>query len=106
MRSFFPINGATKSLAASSSSGSVPFDATSLPSGEFQVRVYNSGTDAAAIRFDVSGQTITFAGNVPIPGGAVEVITVTNPQNAPITHAYAITASGTPTLYFTPGHGI
>lgn len=104
MRSFFPC-GDTVSLGADTASDSVAFSA-GLPDGEFQVRAYNAGTDAVFVMYAPSGDTITTAKGVPLPGGAVEVLTVTNPARARITNAYAITASGTATVYFTPGHGI
>ena len=108
MRSFAP-TGATVSLGADTASDSVAFSGTGLPDGEFQCRVFNSGTDAVWVAFGPSGATYTAASGseaVPVPGGAVEVLTAQNPAKARATHAYAITASGTATVYFTPGHGI
>lgn len=103
MRSFFPC-GDTVSLGADTASDSVAF-AASLD-GEFQVRAYNAGTDAVFVMYAPAGDTITTAKGVPLPGGAVEVLTVSNPDRSKATRAYAITASGTATVYFTPGHGI
>lgn len=106
MRSFAPISAATVSLGADTSSDSVAFSSTGMPSGEFQVRCYNSGAVDAFVDFGEAGLTIATTTAMPIPGGAVEVLTVPNPQKGKATTAYAMTATGTATVYFTPGHGI
>jgi hypothetical protein len=102
--SFAPIQGATVSRAASSSSSNVAMP--KCPAGAVQVRVYNSGTDLAFVAFGTDSTAAAATTDYPVPGGAIEVITLTNPASARITYAAAITASGTPTLYFTPGYGI
>ena len=62
--------------------------------------------DLTVINLGTSSSVTAAVTDYPVPGGAIEVITVTNPQKDPITHVATITASGTPTLYFTLGWGI
>lgn len=103
MRSFFPA-GDQVSLGADTASDSVAFSGTF--EGEFQVRAYNSGTVDVLVMYSASGDTITAAKGVMLPAGAVEVLTVPNTARSPVTHAYAMTLTGTATVYFKPGHGI
>ena len=98
VNAFYP-NGSTVNLTASTSSGRV---AVTGPGTGANVRVYNSGTDTAFIAFGDSTVTASTTTGMPIPGGAVEMFTL--PQN--ITNIAAITASGSPVLYFTTGQGI
>ena len=104
MQPFHPIIDSTVSLAVTSSTGSVAL--SKLPStGRFQLRIHNAG--AATIFFNRGSSTVTAATtNMPIPAGAIEVITIENAQNSPVTHVAAITSSGTATAYFTVGTGI
>lgn len=102
-KGFAPITGATISVAATTSSGSAAFGAE-LPQGEFDVLVTNGGTVLAFVDFG-NGAPTASAADTPIPGGGSRVLRMTNPQKAPITHVAAITATGTATVYFTPGHG-
>lgn len=107
VQSFQPTMGNTVSLSASSVSSRVLLGGQPSPAGQrFQVRIYNGGPDTAFIRFGDS--TVTAATmDVPVPSGAIEVMSLTVPDNV-TTGAYmaAITASGTATLYFTTGVGI
>lgn len=95
----FQPNGSTVSLTAGTSTGSVAL--TGGGSGS-NVRVYNSGTVVAFVNFGTSTVTAAVASGMPIAPGAVEMFTL--PQS--VTHAAAITAAGTPVLYFTTGQGI
>lgn len=104
MQPFHPIADSTVSISASTSSSRVALQKT--PStGEFHLRIHNAG--AATIFFNRGGSTIdATTSNMPIPAGAVEVITINNAQKEPVTHVAAITASGTATVYFTVGWGL
>lgn len=64
------------------------------------VRVYNSGPSTVFMKFGDSNVTVTVDNGVPVPSGAVEVYSLLR-----ITHIACITASGTATIYFTPGEG-
>lgn len=103
MNPFCPIDDATASVSVTTSSANALIKAD--PEGAFQLRLYNAGTSTAF--YAVGNSSVTAAvTDVPIPSGAVEVITVQNPQSAPVTHIAAITASGTATLYASTGFGI
>lgn len=70
-----------------------------------RVRIYNAGTSDAAIEFGDSTIVAVFptgatGASMVIPAGAVEVLTIGASNLA------AITATGTATLYITPGEGI
>jgi hypothetical protein len=67
------------------------------------VRVYNAGTATIFLAFGDVTVTATTAG-YPVPSGAIEVITVPNVAAAP--NVAGITASGTATVYITPGAGL
>lgn len=103
MRSFHPIPDSTVSISASTTSANVALSKT--PSDRFQVRVYNAGSATVFINRGSSTVTATTS-NMPVPAGAIEVITFNNLPTNPITHVAAITSSGTATVYFTTGDGI
>lgn len=76
--------------------------AGTFPSG-FAVRVANAGSETAFIAFGQgSAATATVAASTPILGGVTQVFEVP----AAVTHISAITASGTTTIYATPGQGL
>jgi hypothetical protein len=94
---FQPVAGGTVSLSASTSSSNVEFQSANLSR---HVRVYNAGAVPAFIAFgEGSGVTASATANMPIAPGSVEVFAAPHPYVA------AITASGSTTLYFTPGEG-
>lgn len=96
--------GLTVSLAASTSSSRVQFNLTA-PGGneEPTARVYNSGTGAVFIRFGDVTATASATTDAPIAPGATEIFRVSG--GTAEQYIAAITASGTATLYITPGHG-
>lgn len=103
MNPFCPIDDATASVSVTTSSAASLIKAD--PEGSFQLRLYNAGT--ATVFYAVGGASVTAAvTDVPLPSGAIEVITVQNPQSSPVTHIAAITASSTATLYASTGFGI
>jgi len=99
MRAFKPAVGGTVSLAVTTTSASVAM--LLVPDSEHQVRLYNAGSATVFVNRGGSGVTATTS-NMPLPAGAVEVLTYTGSA----THLAAITASGTATLYATVGEGI
>lgn len=104
IRPFAPVFGQTVSISATTTSANVAL-ATGLPQGEFQMRVYNAGTDTVYVNFGDSTAAAATTDHI-VPSGAVEVITINNPAKSPITYAAAKAASSTATVYFTPGHGL
>ena len=92
---FRPTNGGTVNLAVTSSSGNVAVQTNG------QVRIYDSGSVAAFCKFGTgAGLTATTTADIPIAPGSVEVMTATGD------HIACITATGTATVYFTPGVGL
>ncbi len=96
------VPGSTVSLAVTTSSARV-----ALPNADGkvkqQVRIYNAGSGLAFIRIDdVNG--VALVTDMPIPPDMVEVLTLA-PTQTP-RYLCAITASGTATLYATPGAGV
>jgi hypothetical protein len=70
-----------------------------------RIRIYNAGSVDAFVEFGDATVTATVPvggtpGSMPVPAGAVEVLTCAQSDVA------AICASGTTTLYITPGEGI
>lgn len=106
---FRPTVGTTKTLSATSTSGSVTFDAKDVSSsttnagtigGHSVMRVYNAGTQTAFCRWGTGAQTATTA-DMPLIPGVVEVF---DKCYADDTFA-AITATSTATIYITCGEG-
>jgi hypothetical protein len=98
VQAFLPNDATTVTLSVSTSSARVAVQ----PSG-FRLRywrLYNAGDATVFITSGASTVTAAVATGMPIPAGAVEVIGSNNAYLA------AITASGTATLYATPGVGI
>ncbi len=88
---------ATANLAATSTSARVQVSATATPQ---EYRVYNAGTVVVFVQEGDSAVTTTTTTGVPLAPGAIEILTFGG------THVAGITASGTATVYFTPGDGI
>lgn len=93
MNKVFGPSGATTSLAATTTTSRV-----ALPSRN--LRIHNGGSNTVFVRFGDSTINATTTDGMPIPGGAVEVF---NHHGA--THLAAIFASGSGTVYLTPGEG-
>lgn len=108
--SFHPNGAATVSISATTASASVAL--VSVPdNGPFQVRIFNAGASTVFVSRGGSSAAATVpsgatAGSLPLPSGAVEVLTFDNTTAHPATYVAAITASGTATVYFTTGRGI
>ena len=92
----------TVNITATTTTGNVSLGepANAAPGGT--VRVFSAaGNPTIFIGFGTSAVTATLAASMPIAGGTIEVFEI--PGAA--TYAAAITASGTGTIYFTPGRG-
>lgn len=99
---FRPNDGATVNIDVSSSSQKVDL---ANGNGAFPVRVMNDGTATAWIKFGITTSlTATTSADIPIPAGAIEVLTV--PPLGGAAFVAAIAAGSTGTIYFTPGQGI
>ena len=97
----FMITGPTVNLTAGTTSGAVAIATGSNGPGVAIIRIRNAGTVDAFVEFGASGVTATLAASAPVAPGTVEAFRV--PQG--VTHAAAITASGSTVVYFTPGEG-
>ncbi len=98
---FTPKAAGTVTVAATTSSGSTRV-ALSM-SGCHQLRIKNiDTTNVAFINFGGASVTAALATGMPI--GAGETVGITVPEEW--THAAAITASSTATVYLTPGNGL
>lgn len=97
---FQPKPGATVSLAVIASSNNAAIDSGGVAKAR-KWRVYNAGSAVAFVSFGGSDVTASTATGTPIPPGAVEVF-----QPSGATHIAGITASGSTSLYITPGEGI
>jgi hypothetical protein len=70
--------------------------------GGCQVRIASpAGTGTAFIKFGASDVGAATSADIPILTGSVELFSV-GPN---VTHVRCIAPAGTPTLYFTSGHG-
>lgn len=92
----FRAGSGTVNIAAGTTSGRVQIT-SSTGLGEY--RVYNSGASTVFIK-EGDGTVTATTSDLPIPAGAVEVLSFGS------TYIAAITATGTCTIYFTPGDGI
>ena len=93
----FAPGGATVSLAATGTTGSVQVQ--SGPNNT-AVRVYNAGSVAVFLACGVSGVVATLAAGMPIAPGTVEIVGCNQ------TYVAGITAGTAATVYLTPGNGI
>ncbi len=94
MNTFQPMPGKSTSISASASTASAAVDNTAP-----QLRIYNAGAATVFIRWGIGAQTAVTT-DMAIPAGVVEVFS----KGAADTVA-AITASGSATVYLTPGVG-
>jgi hypothetical protein len=93
----FQPGGPTVTLAVTATTAKVQVQ----PSGNNKsIRVFNSGTVPVFIACGDSAITATTAAGMPIAPGTVEIIGCT------VTHIAGIAASGTASVYLTPGNGM
>jgi ABC-type uncharacterized transport system permease subunit len=97
----FTALGATVNLAVSNVTGNVALTAVG-DQGGMEVRLYNAGSATVFVNFGISTVAATAAAGMPLPSGAIEIVTV----GPLVTHLAAITAASTATLYATSGRGI
>lgn len=94
----FTPNSSTAQIAATTSTGSV-----ALGGSGPQIEVTNEGPNTAFVAFGGSGVTAAAATGYPVLAGQSKA--VSSGKKTSVTHAAAITASGTATVYFTMGDG-
>jgi len=99
-----PVDDATVTVSVSASS--TPGVAIkSRPTGAFQLRLHNALAGVVFYRVGDSTVQATSA-DVPLPAGAVEVITVKNNDRRQDTHIAFVAASGTGSAYASTGVGL
>jgi|SRR6185437_16390339 hypothetical protein len=107
MKPFHWLDDATVKITASTG-GSDRAKLLRVPSGDFQLEVYNSGAVAVFVRKGKDATVTASSSNPdkPIAPGAVEVLTINNDAASPVTHIAAVAASGSADIYLTVGAGI
>ena len=101
---FVPVPAGTKNLAVTTTTARVAITALSGV-GRMQARIYNAGSVPVFVEVGDVTVVAVVASGMPIAPGATELITV--PDAAGVARYVAgITASGTATLYITPGEGL
>lgn len=101
MSPFTPKPAGTVAISVSASSQA---QLVASEPGVRQIRVMNNGSATVWIDFGGSTVSTTAATGIPVPPGAIEVLTVKK-SDGPI-YAAAIAAAATGSIYFTPGTGI
>lgn len=102
---FQPTDGATKNVSGTTTSANV-LVTNGSPGGRVQVRIVNPGTTTAFVKFGSDNNVAAVAtADVPVLGGSSSILTANVPADGTL-YAAAIMASGTATIYFTPGAGI
>lgn len=104
MQPFHPIDNATLTVSVTSSSS--PQAMKKIPSGKFTARLHNALSEAVFYRFGDNQVVGSTTAGVPLPAGAVEVVTVENSDRNPITHVDIVSASGSGSVYVTTGFGL
>ena len=105
IRVFRPVPASTVSLSATSSTSRVEVLTTSViqnTNGTHIIRVYNAGTVAVFLNFGTVAVTAAVATGMPVAPNSIEVFFV-HPTES---YVSGITASGTATVYITPGIGV
>lgn len=100
---FHPIDRATTTIAASSTTARGAI--LKQPTGRHQIRLLNNTGQLAYYRLTTVTGTATTA-DTPLLDGAIEVVTVENPDNSPITHVAVILGTGTGSFFVTTGAGL
>jgi hypothetical protein len=103
MKPFTPLDDATASIAATTASANAALKQQAT--GAHQLRLFNAGTTPVFWAVGAAGVTAALT-DIPLPGGAIEVVTLANGTSGGATHIAAITQAGTATLYATTGQGL
>ncbi len=103
---FVPNDASTVTISATATNATTAL--VNPGKGPYQVRLYNSGFKTVFIRFGTSNAVTAALTDIPVPPGALEIITLEGGVPAsPITHVAAIcAATEVTTLYVTTGFGI
>jgi hypothetical protein len=102
---FRPVPGATVALACSTSSSNVQAQAGSPGAFSRHYRIYNSGSVPVFIEFGASNAVAAVAPTPGTPGGMAIGPGQAQVFAAVLDWVAGVTASGTATLYITPGEG-
>jgi hypothetical protein len=100
--SFVPSPAGTVTVAATTTSGSTR---VALVGGGRNLLITNAGSGTAFIEFGTSTATAATTTGMPLLSGEILCIGRPDVSGAPATHAVAITATGTATVYVTTGDG-
>lgn len=104
MPPFHPIDRATATISASTTSARAAIP--KQPSGRHQVRIFNGTAEQAYYRICGVTDDATSA-DIPLPSGAIEVVTVQNADaDSAKSHVAVILAASTGSVFVTTGHGI
>lgn len=96
MQSVFSPSPTTATLSATTASSNV-----ALTGVGSSIRVYNAGSVAVFIAWGSSATVAATTGGYPIAPGEIEIISLPGETR----YVAGITASGTATVYLTPGEG-
>lgn len=95
---FLPAVGKTQKIAATTASSSITLDSQGAASSV--VRLTNTGTTVAFVRFSLGANVASAAVDVPVLPGTAEAF-----SKGIADTVSAITESGTTSIYVTPGEG-
>jgi hypothetical protein len=101
---FHWLEDSTVSTSNNNSSSSVALK--KMPTGEVQIRIVSNCATLMYIRKGTDSTVTATNTDLPIAPNEVEVLTLNNNPNAPITHLAMISPSGSCTIFFTTGSGI
>ena len=99
---FLPASGKTVNIDVGAASARVALAGAGIRS---QIRVYNGGTASVWIEFGDVTVAAGVATSIPIPAGAIEILTLPELGMA-APYVAAIAAAATGKVYFTPGLGV
>lgn len=100
---FHWLEDATTTIAVTSSSANGKL--LKVPTGVFQLRVYNGSTSPVFIRKAKTASDAASATDMPIAPGAAPIFTINNTDRDPIGYLAAICPAGTGNIYATVGAG-
>jgi len=105
MLPFRPIPASTTTIVATTTSGSAAIagEPSGAAAGWIQVRLVNTGGSTAYMEFGAATVVATVAASLPLPAGAVEVLTI-DAKLCP--YMAVITSSSTTSVSVTPGDGV
>jgi hypothetical protein len=100
---FHWLDGATVSITTGNTSANIAL--AKMPTGRTQVRLASNCATWMNARKGASSGAVATTADLPIAPGEIEVLTIDNEPNAPITYMAMISPAGSCTLYVTTGSG-